>query len=89
MPSIGASMVVRRRSRSASSRAGEHLLDPGMVVDLDLGIAGERRLDPLQVLLQRRDTLARDLGTLRDLSTWRRARLAIGEVLLPFLSAWA
>ena len=43
--------MVARRAAAAPRRARHHLLDLGMVVDADLGIAGQRRLDAQQVLL--------------------------------------
>src|SRR5258708_19784799 len=54
-----------------------------MIVALDLGISGQRRLDALQVLLRRGDALARHLESHTRLFHLRRRReLAIGEVLL-------
>ncbi len=55
-----------------------------MVVGADLGIAGQRRLDALQVLLRRRDALARDLEAhARLLELGGRGDLLLGEVRLP------
>ena len=57
-----------------------------MIVDLDLRIAGELRLDALQVLLGRGDALTRDVGRhARFLELGGGSELAVGEVLLALV----